>query len=166
MKEKVDSIEAKQAEKQGQPEKRSSSRNSRTSRSSRDGPPSHANQQSPPEPPGLLPPASTLHMVHTGPTSQAQHSQVKSSSRTQRPSSSSSTKSGVTRNRRSSSTKSVVDGKEMTPARRAEQLYELLCHGVLIPNDMTLATVKQFMWRQGGELVMEYRRKQSRRAPA
>jgi len=54
----------------------------------------------------------------------------------------------------------------MTPARRAEQLYELLCNGVLIPNDMTLAAVKQFMWRQGGELVMEYRRRQPQRSSA
>ncbi|KAI0631871.1 hypothetical protein C8Q77DRAFT_1061553 [Trametes polyzona] len=49
------------------------------------------------------------------------------------------------------------------PRPRAEDQYEILCNDVVLPLDMTLAAVRQFVWRQSSELVMHYRRK---RAPA
>ncbi|KAI0759295.1 hypothetical protein BD413DRAFT_488036 [Trametes elegans] len=42
---------------------------------------------------------------------------------------------------------------------RADELYEILCNDVVLPLDMTLAAVRQFVWRQSAELVMHYRRK-------
>ena len=42
---------------------------------------------------------------------------------------------------------------------RAEELYEIVCNDVVLPLDMTLAAVRQFVWRQAGELSMYYRRK-------
>ncbi|KAF9810753.1 hypothetical protein IEO21_06804 [Rhodonia placenta] len=42
---------------------------------------------------------------------------------------------------------------------RAEDVYEIVCNDVVLPLDMTLAAVRQFVWRQGGELAMYYRRK-------
>ncbi|TFY58900.1 hypothetical protein EVJ58_g6121 [Rhodofomes roseus] len=42
---------------------------------------------------------------------------------------------------------------------RAEDMYEIVCNDVVLPLDMTLAAVRQFVWRQGGELSMYYRRK-------
>ena len=42
---------------------------------------------------------------------------------------------------------------------RAEDAYEILCNDQVLSNDMTLAAVRQFVWRQSGELVMYYRRK-------
>ncbi len=42
---------------------------------------------------------------------------------------------------------------------RAEEQYEILCDGMVLPLDMTLAAVRQFVWRSSGELVMYYRRK-------
>jgi WD repeat-containing protein 48 len=41
----------------------------------------------------------------------------------------------------------------------ADDLYEILCNDTLLPYEMTLAAVRQFVWRQGTELVMYYRRK-------
>ncbi|KAI5123015.1 hypothetical protein M0805_007636 [Coniferiporia weirii] len=42
---------------------------------------------------------------------------------------------------------------------RAEEVYEILCNDQVLPLDMTLAAVRQFVWRSSGELVMHYRRK-------
>ncbi len=42
---------------------------------------------------------------------------------------------------------------------RPEDQYEILCNDVVLPLDMTLAAVRQFVWRQSAELVMHYRRK-------
>jgi WD repeat-containing protein 48 len=42
---------------------------------------------------------------------------------------------------------------------RAEDLYEILCGDVVLPLDMTLAVVRQYVWRQAAELIMYYRRK-------
>ncbi|KAL5500915.1 hypothetical protein ACEPAH_9302 [Sanghuangporus vaninii] len=42
---------------------------------------------------------------------------------------------------------------------RAEEVYEILCNDQVLSNDMTLAAVRQFVWRQSSELVMHYRRK-------
>ncbi|TFK59698.1 WD40 repeat-like protein [Pluteus cervinus] len=44
-------------------------------------------------------------------------------------------------------------------AALSEELYEVLCNDVILPLDMTLAAVRQYVWRQGGELVMYYRRR-------
>ena len=43
---------------------------------------------------------------------------------------------------------------------RADEQYEILCNDVVLPLDMTLAAVRQYVWRrQSAELVMHYRRK-------
>lgn len=44
---------------------------------------------------------------------------------------------------------------------RAEDVYEILCNEVVLPLDMTLAAVRQYVWRQSVELSMHYRRKVS-----
>ncbi|TFK51249.1 WD40 repeat-like protein [Heliocybe sulcata] len=45
------------------------------------------------------------------------------------------------------------------PRPRAEEHYEILCSDLVLPLDMTLAAVRQYVWRQSGELVMYYRRR-------
>jgi len=42
---------------------------------------------------------------------------------------------------------------------RGEDMFEILCNDVVLPLDMSLAAVRQYVWRQGGELIMHYRRK-------
>ncbi|GBE85633.1 hypothetical protein SCP_0801520 [Sparassis crispa] len=49
--------------------------------------------------------------------------------------------------------------READPRPRAEDLYEVLCNDVVLPLDMTLAAVRQYIWRQSSELCMYYRRK-------
>jgi Domain of unknown function (DUF3337) len=82
-----------------------------------------------------------------------------------RATSSSSSRSGTTvhhhhhtssRNRKASRT--TIE-EEKAAEKRPEELYELLCNGVLLPNEMTLAAVRQHKWKGTGELVMEYRRR-------
>ncbi|KAJ4467946.1 hypothetical protein C8J55DRAFT_438077 [Lentinula edodes] len=41
----------------------------------------------------------------------------------------------------------------------AEDLYEILCNDVLLPLDMSLATVRHYVWRQPTELTLYYRLK-------
>ena len=48
---------------------------------------------------------------------------------------------------------------ESDPRLRPEDQFEILCNEAVLPLDMTLASVRQFVWRQSGELVMHYRRK-------
>ena len=43
---------------------------------------------------------------------------------------------------------------------RAEDVYEILCNDMVLPLNMTLAAVRQFVWRSSGELTMQYRRKE------
>ncbi|KAK7012216.1 WD-repeats-region domain-containing protein [Favolaschia claudopus] len=43
------------------------------------------------------------------------------------------------------------------PRPRAEDLYEILCNDVVLPLDMSIAAVRQYVWRQSAELVMNYR---------
>ena len=43
--------------------------------------------------------------------------------------------------------------------KKAEDLFEILCNDQILPIDMTLAAVRQFVWRQASELVLHYRRK-------
>ncbi|KAJ7446692.1 hypothetical protein FB451DRAFT_1536921, partial [Mycena latifolia] len=44
------------------------------------------------------------------------------------------------------------------PRPRAEDLYEILCNDVVLPLDMSIGAVRQYVWRQSGELTMCYRR--------
>ncbi|KDQ17381.1 hypothetical protein BOTBODRAFT_30189 [Botryobasidium botryosum FD-172 SS1] len=46
-----------------------------------------------------------------------------------------------------------------TRDQKPEELFELLCNDVVLPLNMTLAAVRQYMWRQYGELVLHYRLK-------
>ncbi|PIL26820.1 transporter [Ganoderma sinense ZZ0214-1] len=63
--------------------------------------------------------------------------------------------------------RSSIDRRSTSSARardhdsrpRADELYEILCNGIILSLDMTLAAVRQYIWRQSGELVMHYRRK-------
>jgi len=63
---------------------------------------------------------------------------------------------------------SIVDGSIVNGAttqiskKHPEEIYEILCNDMLLPWYMTLAAVKQFIWRQAaGELVLQYRRAES-----
>lgn len=61
---------------------------------------------------------------------------------------------------RSSSDRSVTPSAGARPDRpRPEESFEILCNDVVLPLDATLAAVRQYTWRQSGELVMYYRRK-------
>jgi Domain of unknown function (DUF3337) len=48
---------------------------------------------------------------------------------------------------------------EKPRSSNAEDMYEILCNDIVLPLDMTLAAVRQFVWRQSSELTMHYRRK-------
>ncbi|OCH87028.1 hypothetical protein OBBRIDRAFT_736896 [Obba rivulosa] len=64
--------------------------------------------------------------------------------------------------RTSSDSRSLSSGaksRESELRPRAEDVYEILCNDMVLPLDMTLAAVRQFIWRQSGELSMYYRRK-------
>lgn len=54
---------------------------------------------------------------------------------------------------------SAGKNRESDSRPRAEDLYEILCNDVVLPLDMTLAAVRQFVWRQSAELSMYYRRR-------
>lgn len=41
---------------------------------------------------------------------------------------------------------------------RAEDEYEILCNEVTLPLGMSLAAVRQYVWKQPAELTMHYRR--------
>ncbi|PVG01194.1 hypothetical protein CPB86DRAFT_805384 [Serendipita vermifera] len=132
-----------------------STRSLRTSsRSSQDGLPTRDHRTSMSKPPTM----------NQGTTPSAPPSN--SHSQKHRPPSSSSTRSsgsnhhqatGNPRHRKSS--RAAIEEEEAVQ-KKPEDLYELLCNDVVIPNSMTLAAVKHFRWKSGGELVMEYRRKQ------
>lgn len=77
-----------------------------------------------------------------------------------RPTSTSSSRSANSAHRNRKLSRSTIE-EENTTRKRPEDLYELLCHGMLLPNEMTLAAVKKFRWKESGELVMEYRRKRA-----
>ncbi|KAF4578770.1 hypothetical protein EYR36_000577 [Pleurotus pulmonarius] len=49
--------------------------------------------------------------------------------------------------------------KPLPTRPKAEDIYEILCNDVLLPLDMCIAAVRQYVWRQAGELVMHYRKK-------
>ncbi|PPR05551.1 hypothetical protein CVT24_003290 [Panaeolus cyanescens] len=62
-------------------------------------------------------------------------------------------------------THTTIDGSLHEPHAHAlerprpEDVYEILCQEALLPLGMTLAAVKQYVWRSGNELVLHYRRK-------
>lgn len=62
---------------------------------------------------------------------------------------------------------SIISSIEGFPVRNphspsrplAEEIYELLCNDTVLPLGMTLAAVRQYVWKSSAELVMVYRRK-------
>jgi hypothetical protein len=60
---------------------------------------------------------------------------------------------------RSSSSFDLPSGVKSSPPPKTEDSFEILCGEVVLPLDITLAAVKQFVWRQSTDLVMYYRRK-------
>jgi WD repeat-containing protein 48 len=48
---------------------------------------------------------------------------------------------------------------------RAEDVYEILCNDVVLPLGMSLAAIRQYVWKQSAELVMHYRRIPPSRVP-
>ena len=54
---------------------------------------------------------------------------------------------------------SIPKARDNEARARPEDQFEILCHEVVLPLDMTLAAVRQFVWRQSSELTMHYRRK-------
>ncbi|KAF5357720.1 hypothetical protein D9758_007423 [Tetrapyrgos nigripes] len=57
------------------------------------------------------------------------------------------------------SPRSSIEGSQHSPRPKAEDLYEILCNDIVLPLDMTLAAVRQYVWRQSSELTMYYRAK-------
>jgi WD repeat-containing protein 48 len=51
-----------------------------------------------------------------------------------------------------------VEGQDPKPLPRAEDIYEILCNDVVMPLGMSLAAIRQYVWKQSVELVMHYRR--------
>ncbi|KAF7308784.1 WD-REPEATS-REGION domain-containing protein [Mycena kentingensis (nom. inval.)] len=45
------------------------------------------------------------------------------------------------------------------PRARAEEMYEILCNEIVLPLDMSIAAVRQYVWRQSAELMMHYRKR-------
>lgn len=45
------------------------------------------------------------------------------------------------------------------PRPRPEDHFEIVCNDTVLSMDMTLASVRQYVWRQSSELVMHYRKK-------
>jgi WD repeat-containing protein 48 len=42
---------------------------------------------------------------------------------------------------------------------RPEDIWEISCNDTVLSPDVTLAVVRQHVWRQSGEVVLHYRRK-------
>ncbi|KAH9987605.1 hypothetical protein BJV74DRAFT_841112 [Russula compacta] len=47
------------------------------------------------------------------------------------------------------------------PRSSNDDLWEIVCNDTVLPPNMTLAVVRQYVWRQSGEVVLHYRRKRS-----
>jgi len=45
------------------------------------------------------------------------------------------------------------------PRPRAEDIYEIICNDMVLPLGMTLAVVRQYVWKSSAELVLYYKRK-------
>ncbi|KAA1473313.1 WD40 repeat-like protein [Dentipellis sp. KUC8613] len=59
------------------------------------------------------------------------------------------------------SSASPKPANEHEPKARPEDLWEILCNETVLPPEMTLAAVRQFVWRQTDELTMFYRRRRT-----
>ena len=46
-----------------------------------------------------------------------------------------------------------------------EDLWDIICNDTVLPINMTLAAVRQYVWRQSGEVVLYYRRRRSGATP-
>jgi len=60
----------------------------------------------------------------------------------------------------------VVSLQEQKPTRphpppRPEDVWEIVCNDTVLPPNVTLAVVRQYIWRQSGEVVLHYRRKRT-----
>lgn len=64
------------------------------------------------------------------------------------------------------SIRSSMEGAEPKARPRAEDEYEILCNEALLPLGVTLAAVRQYVWKQSAELVMHYRRKRTPQSKA
>jgi hypothetical protein len=129
-----------------------STRSLRTSsRSSQDGLPTRDHRTSMSKPPAM-----NTTTTSSTPSNNSQKHRPPSSSSTRSSGSNHHQTSGNTRHRKSS--RAAIE-EEGSVQKKPEDLYELLCNDVVIPNSMTLAAVKHFRWKSGGELVMEYRKK-------
>ncbi|KAF9522883.1 hypothetical protein CPB83DRAFT_776377 [Crepidotus variabilis] len=70
---------------------------------------------------------------------------------------------------RAPSVRSSVDGNSphtphspnSPPRPRSEDAYEILCNDTLLPYGMSLAAVRQYVWKSSAELVMCYRRRKT-----
>ncbi|KAF8516481.1 hypothetical protein JB92DRAFT_2251756 [Gautieria morchelliformis] len=58
----------------------------------------------------------------------------------------------------SSLSQSMVD-TDTSKRPKPEDVYELLCNDVVLPLNMTLATIRHYVWRSSAELLLHYRRK-------
>lgn len=48
------------------------------------------------------------------------------------------------------------------PRPPPEDLWDIVCNDTVLPINMTLAAVRQYVWRQSGEVVLYYRRRRPR----
>lgn len=55
------------------------------------------------------------------------------------------------------STVNAADGS--VEQLKPEEWLELVCHGQLVPGNMTLATIRSHVWKSGGDVVLLYRLK-------
>ncbi|KAI0074894.1 WD40 repeat-like protein [Panus rudis PR-1116 ss-1] len=62
--------------------------------------------------------------------------------------------------------RSSFEGRPVTLVNRIadsrpppEELFEIICNDTVLPLNMTLAAVRQYVWRQSGELIMYYRKR-------
>jgi hypothetical protein len=60
----------------------------------------------------------------------------------------------------SSRSQSPTHGHGSVIVAKPEECIELVCNGFVLPPKMTLAAVRQFVWRQGGDILIQYRRKE------
>ena len=115
--------------------------------------PSSSPKHSPKHSPKLLPRSHSHSHSHTSSsTNTASKSHTSSSSKSQ-------TQSHATPSNSTHPVNSSAKHPHQQKRKPAEETYEILCNDTVLSLDMTLAAVRQFVWRQSGELVMYYRRK-------
>ncbi|KAI9457236.1 WD40 repeat-like protein [Lactarius psammicola] len=70
---------------------------------------------------------------------------------------------GHTRSQTSLSPNATAHEHQHRPAPApAEDLWEIVCNDTVLPINMTLAAVRQYVWRQSGEVVLYYRRRRTK----